>query len=306
MKDTLWQRLFRGVRRLRQRPDWEEFAGPDWADHIMSVPVTDRYHAKQGRSTGRWILHAREGRLAVYLKRHHHLPWWRGVLASLWPDRGWSPALQELRHLEWAQEQGMPVPRVVAAGEYIGPWGRLQSFLAIEELANMLPMHEAIPRAARQLDPGTFAHWKRGLIEEVARLTRDLHRRRVFHKDLYLCHFYIPRADTETVPASFSGRVHLIDLHRLGHHPWSWRIWQVKDLGQLLYSSEIPGVVARDRLRFWRAYLGGTGRHGLGQRWLRWFVLFKWRRYRRHNARKQRPSQVRLAEPDVLDGEFTT
>ena len=100
--ETLWQRLFRGVRRVRQQPAWSHFAGPDWLDRIMDVAVTDRYHAKQGRSTGRWILHADGRRLAVYLKRHYQLPWWQGFLAALWPDRGWSPAVQEWQHLEWA------------------------------------------------------------------------------------------------------------------------------------------------------------------------------------------------------------
>jgi heptose I phosphotransferase len=288
MRESLWQRLFRGVRRLRQRPDWAEFAGPDWADQIMTTAVTDRFHAKQGRSTGRWILQARESRLAVYLKRHYRLPRWRGLLACLWPDAGWSPALQELRHLEWARAQGMPVPRVAAAGEYIGPWGRLQSFLAIEELTDMQPLHEAIPAAGRQLDSAAFRRWKQGLIGEVARLTRDLHQGRSFHKDLYLCHFYVPSADTQTLPC-WRGRVHLIDLHRLGHHLWTWRFWQVKDLGQLLFSSEIQGIDARDRLLFWRQYLGSPQRRSLANRWLRWCVLFKWRRYRRHNARKLPP-----------------
>jgi heptose I phosphotransferase len=285
MKETLWQRLFRGVRRIRQRPDWARYAGPRWEDGIMTAAVTDRFHAKQGRSTGRWILHAREERLAIYLKRHYRLPWWRGLLASLWPGRGWSPALQEVRHLEWARAQGIPVPAVVAAGEYIGPWAKLQSFLAIEELNDMLPLHEAIPAAARFLDPAAFHSWKRGLVKELARLTRELHRRRFFHKDLYLCHFYIPRIDTQAVP-SWRGRAHLIDLHRLGHHPWTWRWWQAKDLGQLLYSSDVPGVSARDRVRFWREYLGPR-RRSWGNRWLRRLILLRWRRYRNHNAKRK-------------------
>ena len=29
MTGSLWQRLVRGVRRVRQRPDWPQFAGPD-------------------------------------------------------------------------------------------------------------------------------------------------------------------------------------------------------------------------------------------------------------------------------------
>ena len=88
--ESLWTRLRRGVRSLRQRPDWARFAGPDWADRIMDAAVTDRFNAKQGRSTGRWVLQAAgpgARRLTVYLKRHYRLPWWEGLLAALWPRR---------------------------------------------------------------------------------------------------------------------------------------------------------------------------------------------------------------------------
>src|SRR5881227_2224856 len=118
----------------------------------------------------------------------------------------------------------------------------------------MLALHQAIPLAARQLEPRLFRTWKAGLTRELARLTRFLHERRYFHKDLYLCHFYIPRSDTERLP-EWRGRVHMIDFHRLGHHPLAWAWWRIKDLGQLLYSSAIEGVDERDRLRFWRYYL---------------------------------------------------
>jgi heptose I phosphotransferase len=284
MSDGPWQRLVRGVRRVQQRSDWQEVAGANWVDRIMSVNVTDHFHAKQGRSTGRWILQGSRRRLAVYLKRHYRLPAWHGWLATLWPGKGWSPALQEARHLNWARRHGFPVPGVVAAGEAIGPWGRLQSFLAIEELTDMLPLHEAIPAAVAHLEPTALMRWKRGLAAELARLTRELHLRRRFHKDLYLCHFYILRTDIESEPAAWKGRVHMIDLHRLGRHSWTWRLWQVKDLAELLYSSEIVGITWRDRLRFWRHYIGADRR--LEAWWLAHAILFKWGRYRRHN-RKQ-------------------
>lgn len=285
--EGFWQRLARGARRLRQRADWPRFAGPDWPERIMDVAVTDRFHAKQGRSTGRLILEANGSRLTVYLKRHYQLSWWRGLIATLWPRAGWSPGFQEWNRLEWARAQGMPVPATVAAAEYIGPWGRLQSVLAIEELADMLPVHEAIPLAADRLPADAFRRWKQGLAEEMARLTRALHTRRWFHKDLYLCHFYIPREDIVQLPAAWRGRLHLIDLHRLQHHPWTWLLWQVKDLAQLLYSSEVVGVNARDRLRFWSGYLYGDRSNRLAH-WLRYAVLLKWRRYRSHNRKRGR------------------
>jgi heptose I phosphotransferase len=291
-----WQRLLRGALRLRQRPDWADFVGPDWANRIMAVEVTDRFHAKQGRSTGRWVLYAPqrgdEGapprRLTVYLKRHYELPRWHGLLAALWPNGDWSPAFQEWNHLEWARRQGVPVPEVVAAGEITAPGGKLQSFLAVKELTDMLPLHEAIPLAASRLPPLQLRRWKRGLVAEMARLARMLHDRRCFHKDLYLCHFYIHRDDTSGLPdgAEWRGRVYLIDLHRLAHHPWSWRLWQLKDLAALLYSSEMVGIDARDQVWFWRFYRG-IGQRRRSDRWLRRCVLFKWRRYRQHNLRRK-------------------
>jgi heptose I phosphotransferase len=283
---TFWQRLVRGVHRIHQRPDWPALVGTDWPERIMAMPVTDRFHAKQGRTTGRWVIDAERGRPAVYLKRHYRLPRWRGLLATLCPGRGWSPALEEWHHLGTARALGLPVPERVAAAEYIGPWGRLQSLLAIADLTGMLPLHEAVPAAAERLPPRVFAPWKRGLIQELARLVRALHDQFFFHKDLYLCHFYIPSGHVTGASTGWRGTVHVIDFHRLARHRRMAWLWQAKDLAQLLYSSDVRGVSIRDRWRFWRCYWGprlGTRR----EKWLRPLVLFKWRGYQRHNARKK-------------------
>jgi heptose I phosphotransferase len=185
--------------------------------------------------------------------------------------------------LLWAKSQGVPIPEPVAVGEFIGPWGKLQSFLAIDELVDMVRLHEAIPQAAANLDPAMFETWKRGLIFELARLTRLLHDRRRFHKDFYLSHFFIPRSALGPV-TDWHGQVYLIDFHRLSYHPFTWPLWQAKDLGQLLFSSQISSVTARDRLRFWHCYLRMKRR----DRWLRPLVLFKNWTYQRHRNRKQR------------------
>jgi hypothetical protein len=250
----------------------------------MAAAVTDDFHAKQGRSTGRLVLANGAGRLAVYLKRHYRLPWWRGLLALLWPEMGWSPALAEWDHLEWARAEGLPVPRPVAAGQYVGPGCRLQSFLAVEELTGMAPLHRAIPAARAALAPAAFGQWKRGLVRELAGIVRALHQRRRFHQDLYLCHFFIAEADVRQVPA-WPGRVWLIDLHRLTHRPLTSLWWQAKDLGQLLYSTfDVAGVDARDRLRFWHRYWG-RDRRWTG-RWLHWCARLRAWQNQRHNRKK--------------------
>jgi heptose I phosphotransferase len=279
----LWSRWARGFRRVRQSADWAEFAGPDWLDRIMSVDVTDRLFRKQGRSIARWTLKAPDGRtLVVFLKRHFALPRRHGLLAILFPGRAWSPGLQEWEHLEWAEKHGLPVPRAMAAGEFVGPRGRLQSFIAVAELTDMLPLHEAVPLAERSLAQAAFRDWKRCLSDELVRLSLAFHGQQVFHKDWYFCHFYIDQTDIRRVPDSWAGRVRVIDLHRMARHPLTapWR--KAKDLAQLLYSSDVPGVTDEDRRGFWDRYRAHTR--------LPWLVAllarFKWRLYRRHNAPK--------------------
>jgi heptose I phosphotransferase len=182
--------------------------------------------------------------------------------------------LQEWQKLNWAKAQGLPVPRAVAAGQFVGPWGRLQGFLAVEELHGMLPLHEAIPLASRALPAVAFARWKRGLTAELARLARELHRRNVYHKDLYFCHFYIPESLTQSVPRDWTNRAVMIDLHRLARHTLTGAWWQVKDLAQLLFSSDVEGVTPRDRVRFWKLYRanwpGGRGPSARLAPFVRW------------------------------------
>lgn len=282
---SLWHRLRRGTRLIRKDSDWERFAGDGWVERVMTEPITDLLHEKQGRSIARWTLTHGGGRLVTFLKRHYRLPRLHGLMATLFPDRAWSPGLQEWQHLCWAKAQGLPVPRPVAAGQIVGPWFRLQGFLAVEELTGMLPLHQAVPLAYQRLDAPAFARWKRGLTAELARVARELHRRKVFHKDLYFCHFYIAEEWTRRVPPSWTNRAVMIDLHRLARHPVTAAWWQAKDLAQFLYSSDVPGVTARDRVRFWKLYRTGWPGSPPGD-WLRPLIRMKWRLYQRHARRR--------------------
>ena len=291
---SFWRRWFKGIWHGVQSSDWIRRAGKDWHETIMDKDLPDRYHTKQGRSIARWTLpDPRGGKdLVVYVKRHHVLPRWQGILACFLPRGKWSPALQEWQHLDWARRQGVPVPSAVAAAEYLEPCGKLSSCLVIEELTGMLPAHEAIPLASRTLNVKKFRQMKRGLAAEMARLSRLLHDRSCFHKDLYLCHFYIREDDIATPPADWRGRVAMIDLHRLGRHPLTAALWQLKDLAQLAYSSEVEGVEPRDRVAFWRAYRQ-PGTSTWWSRWLLHMVLVKWRRYRAHNFKHRAANAVK-------------
>lgn len=279
---TLAGRWKTGYQKIRQSADWVDFVGPDWVRTIMEVEVRDRFHAKQGRSIGRWTLTAPDGRtLVVYLKRHFILPKSHGILATLFPRKTRSPGLEEYEHLQWAAKQGIPVPRAVAAGEFLLPGGRLQSFIALEELTGMVPLHEGVPMASERLSPAEFQGWKDSLSTELCRLSHEFHDRSTYHRDWYFCHFYINEEDTKRVPAGWRDRVTVIDLHRMTHQRLGFRA-RAKDLAQLLYSSDVPGVTDEDREGFWRQYRTRVRFASL----LAWMVRAKWRLYRRHNAPK--------------------
>ena len=264
---------------VRADSDWL-IAAPTDPEKVMAAHVTEKFHAKQGRTIARWSL---PGGPTVFIKRHFRESWWRTLLTWLTRKPWWSSSWQEYRNLQWAAAHKLPVPRAVAMGTRLSP---LAGFLAVEELAGQLALHELIPLASAQLSPAAFTLWKRGLVAELARLTRKLHGRRCFHKDLYLCHFFAPSKFAALPSVDWTGRVAMIDLHRLGRHLFTASWWRLKDLAQLLYSSDVPGVTARDRLRFWSLYAGPARRRGLGP-WLKRLILIRWRNYQGHNAERR-------------------
>ena len=268
-------------------PEWVAHYGEDWTSRVLDIGVTDRFHSKQGRSVGRITVPRNDGKpeLSFYLKRHYKLSFWEGLMGWLFPKKAWSPALQEFHHLATARQLGLQVPETIAAVEFIGPGMRLRSALAVRELDNMIPLHEAIPLAFARQAPQAFRRWKKSLVSEMARMSRILHDRNWFHKDLYLCHFYIDKNHTYKTP-NWRDKVVLIDLHRLSCHTWTSQVWKIKDLAQLIYSSEIEGVDDRDRLEFWRCYRDLGPRSALDQVLL-YVIKLKWGRYKRHNLKKK-------------------
>ncbi len=244
----------------------------------MSLQTADRLSVKQGRSTARVRFDSPWGPLSVYLKRHYRLPWTARVAAILCPSLRFTPGGTELAHLQRARALGVAVPDAVAAGEWIGPWGRLQSFLMIAELRGCRELNEILPEIAATTPPEDFSRFKREAIAEMARIVARLHNARTFHKDLYLCHFFLDFSPT----AQRGSRFTLIDLHRLAEHRITAFRWRWKDLGQLLYSTfGVEGIDDRDRLRFWLAYRKAT-KLPLA-RWQRLRVIGKAARYDRHN-----------------------
>lgn len=283
---SLWDRLVRGVRWTWIDERYRAALPDDLAENAMAIESRDRYHAKQGRATARVVFHpqhpesSRAKSLSVYLKRHFTLPWPARLAAIVNPGGSHTPGAAEWRHLERARSLGIPVPEVVAAGERIGPWGKLQSFLMVADLTGCRALNEVMGDLQNRFDPQTFARLKRLVAIEMARIASSLHRARMFHKDLYLCHFFLDLDRLAQNPLDV--RLVLIDLHRLEEHKFWPDRWRWKDLGQLLYSTRgVPGIGARDCLRFWRFYRRGVVLRS--PKWQARMVELKAGRYFAHN-----------------------
>lgn len=275
---TLVERVTRGVRWTWTSEEYRAALPADLEASVMALDSADRLHAKQGRSTARVRFDSPRGPLSVYLKRHYRLPLIARLAALVHPSGGHTPGAGELRHLDVARALGVPVPDAVAAGERIGPWGRLQGFLMIAELAGARELNEVLPQLQKSMSSDAFSRLKRELIVEMADIASRLHGADAYHKDFYLCHFFFDPSALDP-----GRRLTLIDLHRLARHRFSGLRWRWKDLGQLLYSTfDVEGIDDRDRARFWMHY-----RRTMGLRFARWQrrrVVAKADRYRKHNS----------------------
>ena len=283
---SLWLRLVKGVRWTFIDDRYRDALPPDLAENAMGIESRDRYHAKQGRATARVHFHGEHtgpgaGKsVSVYLKRHFALPWPARLAALVNPAGAHTPGSAEWRHLERARSLGVPVPEVVAAGERIGPWGKLQSFLMVAELTGCGALNEVMEDLRNRYDPQDFTSLKKRIVVEMARITASLHRARMFHKDLYLCHFFIDLDRLDRDPLDV--RLILIDLHRLEEHKFWPDRWRWKDLGQLLFSTHgVPGIGVRDCLRFWKHYRREVPMRS--PEWQARMVVLKADRYLAHN-----------------------
>jgi hypothetical protein len=159
---------------------------------------------------------------------------------------GATPAESEVAGIRLLQGAGVPTVPLVAWGVL----GDRRSFVIIDDLAGYRPGDKLLEGGGATFDQ---------LLGPTADLAAKLHNAGLHHRDLYLCHFFIPGADDPPAP------LRLIDCARVKRLPGfltRYR-WVVKDLSQFWYSTlKHPDITDRQRMAWLVRYAEKTGADG--------------------------------------------
>jgi tRNA A-37 threonylcarbamoyl transferase component Bud32 len=169
-----------------------------------------------------------------------------------------SPALRSWLHGHGLRERCLPTPRPLAVLHLYRRGLACEGYLLTEKVADAVDLHGFLAG----LSSSDRCSVLRRRIDQVARLVRELHRRRLSHRDLKAANVLVSGAE----------QLSLIDLVGVSRYQTLARERRVKDLSRLNASFHQSPVLTRtDRLRFLRVYLqwGLFGRHGWKHWWQR-------------------------------------
>lgn len=203
----------------------------------------ERFRHLEGRTTARVLI----GGHPYFIKQHRGVGY-REIIKNLLQGR--LPILgakQEYLALKHLAALGVRVPKVYGFGERGCNPAYRESFILMEALDETESLETLC--AAWKTNPPTFA-FKQRLIKAVAEIVRTLHTQGMNHRDCYLCHFLLPKADLH----SSQPRLYLIDLHRAAIRVKTPLRWIRKDLAGLYFSSKGIGLTQRDYYRFMQYY----------------------------------------------------
>ena len=215
-------------------------------DHVMRLQG-EAIRAKEGRHTYRIQL----GEGGYFIKLHHGIGW-REIIKELLSLRlPIVSALNEKKAIDFVHARGITTVTLAGYGERGSNPARTQSFIITDALKDSVTLKDVTEQWPAQ--PPDFMQ-KQLLLRSVATIARTMHAAGMNHRDFYLCHFRMLKADDFS--ASKAPPLYLMDLHRAQLRSAVPLRWRVKDIAALYFSASDIDLSARDFYRFMRLYRG--------------------------------------------------
>lgn len=228
--------------------------------HLTSPNHFEAMMALQGKAfrdvPGRKTMQVVLGEHSYFIKQHFGVGWgeiMKNLLSFKAPIIG---AMTEVNAIQRLGALGIPTTPLVAYGRQ--GWNpacfnvaSMRSFVMTEDLGEIVSLEELC--ADWPLHPPAPAV-KAAIIQAIAELAAKFHGAGLCHRDFYLCHFVLKKADV----AQGLFHLHLIDLHRVLQQQSTTGQTVMKDIAGLVFSAMDSGFEKADWDLFKQYYLPQT------------------------------------------------
>lgn len=223
--------------------DLRPLFGQDVFSEIMHMQGRT-YRDVRGRRTIKIELNGH----CYFLKQHFGVGWreiFKNLLSFKWPVIG---AMTEVAAIKQLSALNIPTTPLVAYGvKGLNPASQ-QSFLLTRDLGDIVSLEDVCADWAKN---PPAVDLKRKLVIAMAELAARMHGAGLCHRDFYLCHLVMQRADWSRGEV----RLMLIDLHRMLQHQPSGGSAVMKDIAGLIFSAMDCGFTEQDWALFRQHYL---------------------------------------------------
>ena len=215
--------------------------------------------------------------VTLYIKKHF-FPGIREILKNFLRLRFPLGALNEWRALLAFHAHNIPTMMPICAGSRTFLWRiEKESFLLTGDLGDTTRLNDFFKENSATPCRGKLLERKRGILKNLADITRKMHSAGINHKDYYLCHILMDNRE----------RLYVIDLHRVNVRDKIGKRWMIKDLAAMLFSSlEVP-VTHGQRLAFYKRYMQ-TSRLSADDKTLIRLIVKKCNKIARHTEKMYR------------------
>lgn len=229
--------------KLEMPADLRKHFGEDVFSEVMQLqgPI---YRDVCGRRTIKVTLNGKN----YFVKQHFGVGWGEIIKSLLNFKRPVLGAMTEVEAIQQVTALGIPTTPLVAYGVRGWSPAAQQSFLMTQDLGDIVSLEDV---CADWVTHPPSADFKHRLIIAIARLAARMHDAGLCHRDFYLCHLVMQRAEL------LNGEVRLmvIDLHRMLSGQSSDGAAAMKDIAGLIFSAADSGFDQQDWALFKQHYL---------------------------------------------------